>query len=78
MITKIQRHVEIKNIEGSGYYKSCVEVDHLHWNFLWEEMTDWCLDNLGLDSHIGRWHMSGNKFFFEREDDMMLFIVRWS
>ena len=40
---------------------------------------DWCLDNFGVDS-IDNWFFSWSqkRFHFTKQEDMLLFILRWS
>lgn len=77
MIIAIYKDLKITNFAGGGYYTGYLELDYNLWHFLWEEMCDWCTENI-TGEQMERWHMSGNKFLFANEDDMMLFAMRWS
>lgn len=43
------------------------------------KVSDWCLDNFGVDG-FHNWLNSADKtsYFFKKEDDLILFILRWS
>jgi hypothetical protein len=41
------------------------------------EMTDWCLDNFGID-HDRNWFCKDNVFNFSSEEQQILFVMRWS
>ena len=50
-----------------------------HWDSIHRKIRDWCLDNFGVD-HQNNWYCNihGDTFYFTKEDDMLLFILRWS
>jgi hypothetical protein len=39
--------------------------------------TDWCLDNFGVD-HFQNWYCVDNMFHFCDEEQLTLFVLRWS
>ena len=55
-----------------------------HWftpePYLSMDILDWCLDNFGLAHHKDTWfyNTATNTFYFAKEEDAALFIVRWS
>ena len=59
------------------YYIVTVEIGH--WDTIHKKVIDWCLDNFGIDSR-DNWYcnLHGNGFFFTKQEDMLLFILKWS
>ena len=40
----------------------------------WKEVdTNWCLENL-----VGEYRCLGNYWYFEKEEDVIMFALRWS
>jgi hypothetical protein len=58
---------------GPWYYAT------LNGNKNYLEVSDWCLDNFGIDG-MHNWITSVDKrsYFFNKEDDLILFVLRWS
>jgi len=46
---------------------------------LYLTVSDWCLDNFGIDG-FDNWITSLDKsyYFFKNEDNLILFILRWA
>jgi len=46
---------------------------------LYLTVADWCLDNFGVDG-FHNWVTSVDKsaYFFQKKEDLILFILRWS
>lgn len=41
------------------------------------EQISWCLDKLGVD-HGESWFWRENRIWFAREQDLLLYLLRWS
>lgn len=50
----------------------------------WNDMVAWCVSTFGPTPQDGiwtpgsRWYVNNAKFWFRKEEDKMLFILRWS
>ena len=45
----------------------------------WQEMADWCYNNLYHGGYYEpRWHHQYPSFYFKDEKEYMLFLLRWS
>lgn len=71
---------------GARYYT--VEPDfgwRAGWyNQGWEDMLAWCVQTFGPTPEDGiwtpgsRWYVNNAKFWFRKEEDKMLFLLKWS
>jgi len=71
---------------GARYYT--VEPKFDFWSVKvperWDDMMKWCLDTFGSTPSDGiwtpsaRWYANNAKFWFRKEEDKMLFLLRWS
>jgi hypothetical protein len=48
----------------------------------WDNICDWCIDQFGIPTpHEGRWYTQATvetmHFYFGKEDDASLFIMKW-
>mgnify|MGYP000694508495 CR=1 FL=1 len=49
----------------------------------WQQMTEWCVETFGPSAEMGvwepgaRWYANNAKFWFRREADRTLFVLRW-
>ena len=69
----------------------CTEVDVIeikkHWHKSqsydhWDDICDWCIDQFGIPTpNEGRWYTQATvetmHFYFGKEDDASLFIMKW-
>lgn len=78
MITEIKKDVKVETIHGVGHYAGWVEIDVNSWRWYYKEITDWCLNTIGVDMIDETWHMAGNRFYFVKEEDMSSFVLRWA
>ena len=79
--------VEEKRLNGARYYTASPYVDGLNSVETlreWLVLEDWCWDNFG-ERPMNRWPDSGdrwfannNAFWFKDEQDLMMFMLRWS
>jgi hypothetical protein len=50
----------------------------------WNDMMDWCVATFGPTPSDGiwtpgaRWYANNSKFWFRKEEDKMLFLLKWS
>jgi hypothetical protein len=50
----------------------------------WDAMVEWCVEVYGPTPKDGvwtpnsRWYVNNAKFWFRKESDMTMFIIRWS
>ena len=62
------------------------ELDADDWGGIntWEQMTHWCQTTFGPTPDDGvwtagaRWYANSAKFWFRKEEDFTLFLLRWS
>lgn len=52
-------------------------------NDLWNEISQWCYDTYGKpgDPFTGdaeRWYLNNSAYWFRTEEDLMMFMLRWS
>lgn len=55
------------------------------WNDMhtWNEMVEWCVEAYGPTPRDGvwtpsaRWYINNAKFWFKKESDLTLFLLRW-
>lgn len=59
-----------ERFKQAGYY-SAVFNGHV---LCWDEVQEWCKLQYGIDHYS--WF--GSRFFFEKEKDKMLFILKWN
>lgn len=75
-------------IHGARYYTVKPEFE---WrdpigpiNKTWQDMMEWCVGTLGPSAEMGvwtpgaRWYANNAKFWFRSEEDMLVFILRWT
>jgi hypothetical protein len=65
-------------IYGARYYTA-----KPGWNQNWLPILDWCAKAFGpiadvWDKELGRWYANNGKFWFRKESDRVLFLMRWS
>lgn len=41
-----------------------------------EEIKDWCMNQFGKTGH--KWFEKDNTYYFKNEEDMTMFVLRWS
>ena len=51
-------------------------------NHNWLTMVDWCAETFGpvsdvWDKELGCWYVNNGKFWFRKESDRVLFLMRW-
>ena len=73
---------------GARYYTVSPKFDWdmgLEWyNQHWNDMLAWCVETLGPSPSDGiwtpgaPWYANNSKFWFRKEEDKMLFLLRWS
>ena len=50
----------------------------------WPKMVEWCVDTYGPTPKDGiwtpscRWYVNNAKFWFRKEEDKLLFLLRWA
>jgi hypothetical protein len=72
---------ELKTMEGRIHGAVYHVVEPIGGN--WREMELWCTKSFGpisnvWDEELGRWYANDRKFWFRKERDRTLFIMRWS
>lgn len=68
------KYVEKFDPAENGYC-GYVHVYLLHRDFV--KLLDWCLDNFGIDG-AGNWWFRNSRFYFTKEEDLLLFVLRFS
>lgn len=68
---------------GCEYTKSNLnhwaEMNTVQYTKEHNQIIDWCLDNFGIDNgKTWRYSITDNIFYFTKQEDMLLFILRWS
>jgi hypothetical protein len=71
---------------GARYYTVQPKFDH--WSIFvtenWDDMVAWCVQTFGPTPSDGiwtpgsRWYVNNAKFWFRKEEDKMLFLLRWT
>ena len=51
---------------------------NLDTNINFFEVSDWCLDNFGIDGINWVSGVDRSSYFFKKEEDLTLFILRWT
>jgi hypothetical protein len=81
-----------KRVQGKRFYTaepSLFPIPIHPYNYApppWKEMEEWCIENLGINevtwnrwpSPSDRWFMNDAKFWFRDQQDMMMFVLRFS
>jgi hypothetical protein len=72
---------ELKTMEGKIHGAVYHVVEPIGGN--WREMELWCTKSFGSksdvwDEELGRWYANDRKFWFRKERDRTMFILRWS
>lgn len=78
-------------VYGLGYHT--VEPRNLEWQDtrnMWEDMMLWCRNQFGETGNLWRetknltpephqrWYANDRKFWFRNEEDLVMFVLRWS
>jgi hypothetical protein len=75
-------------VYGARYYTVHPEFDW--WlpgglqNNTWRDMIEWCVETYGASAKDGvmtpnqRWYANNAKFWFREQDDLMMFVLKWS
>lgn len=75
-------------IHGARYYT--VKPEFNWWipdglqNNTWKDMIEWCVEVFGPSAKMGvwepnsRWYANNAKFWFREEEDVVMFVLRWS
>jgi hypothetical protein len=58
---------------GRPYYRAVI-ANHTQADLL-DQMAYWCADQFGM---TGPWFDTGDSFYFNKEEDLFLFALRWS
>jgi hypothetical protein len=53
------------------------------WNVYAEDMLNWCIECFGppgdaWSNNVERWYANSGGFFFRKEYDLTIFLLRWS
>lgn len=70
---------EERKLHGSRYY-TVAPINAAH---LWPDMMQWMLDNFGPSAADGvwtpgyPWYANNAKFWFRKQEDLLLFCLRW-
>ena len=72
---------------GMGYYVAELEKPNNFsldtWGDTYKEVSIWCTDTFGHEDYWGEWPATGwkrmqHRYYFDKEDKLTLFILRWS
>jgi hypothetical protein len=76
-------------IYGARYWTVKPEISwdiHGDWGNIhsWQQMIEWCVETFGPTPEDGvwtpgaRWYSNNAKFWFRKEQDRTMFVLRWS
>jgi hypothetical protein len=75
-------------VYGSRYYtaKPLLEFESIWMANMspWNDMVEWCVDTFGPTPKDGvwtpssRWYVNNATFWFRNQEDLMIFVLRWS